>query len=308
MALTLNEAYKLHLSNGDFAKAGVVKSFAEGSPLLTALPFMPIDGTAMTWTEESILPTAAWRNVGGSYTAGEAKSLPRSEPLKIGGGTVQIDRAIVKTLGELQRTHQIAQKVKATSQMVHYGLIHGDPSVAGQDAQPNGLANRFAIAGTRDVPTGSATALKMNKLDEAIDETSRPTHILCNRATLRNIGSYLRSTGGAIVYTTNSFGQRIATYNDLQFIIADPVDVDSAYRALPFTEASSTASPFILSIGLDALTGIQNKGGMEIEDIGVNDNGILRGHLVEWLIGLADQGPRCVTRMSGFTNAIATAS
>jgi hypothetical protein len=307
MVLTLNEAYKLHMSRGDYAKAGVVKAFSDGSPLLTALQFMPIDGAALTWTEEAVLPTAAWRNVNGSYTAGEATSLPRSEPLKIAGGTCQVDRAIVKTLGDIQRTHQIAQKVKAISQMVGYGLLHGDPSVAGQSAQPNGLVNRFPISGTRDVANGAA-ALKMTKLDEAIDETSGATAIIANRATIRNIGSYLRSTGGAIVYTTDSFGRRVASYGDLPFIVSDPVEVASAYRGLPFTEAASTCSLFVVSIGLDALTGIQNKGGMEIEDIGVTDTGILRGHLVEWLIGLADQGPRCVTRLSGVTNAVATAS
>ncbi len=308
MALTLNEAFKLHLTNGDAAKAGVVKAFADGSPLLTAMQFMPIDGAAFTWTEEAILPTAAWRNVNGSYTAGEARSLRRAEPLKIGGGLVQIDRAIVKTMGEIQRTHQIAQKVKATSQMVGYGLLHGDPSVAGQEAQPVGLTTRFPLGGTRDVANGAASALKMNKLDEAIDETSGATHIIANRATIRNIGSYLRSTGGAIVYTTDSFGKRVPSYADLPFIVADPADVDSAYRGLPFTEASSTASLFVVNLGMDALSGIQNKGGMEIEDIGVSDTGILRGHLIEWLIGIADQGPRCVTRFSGFTNAIAVAS
>lgn len=307
MALTLNEAFKLHIGRGDFAKAGVVKAFSDGSPLLTAMSFMPIAGSALTWTEEAVLPTAAWRNVNGSYTAGEAVSLPRTEPLKIGGGLVQIDRAIVKTLGEIQRTHQIAQKVKAVSQMVQYGLIHGDPSVAGQEAQPNGLANRFALAGTRDVANGTAAGLKMSKLDEAIDETSGATHILANRATIRNIGQYIRGLGGTVVYTTDSFGRRMDTYNGLTFIVADPADVASAYRGLPFTEASSTASLFVLNLGMEACTGIQNTGGMEIEDIGVSDTGILRGHLIEWLIGLADQGPRCVTRMSGFTNAVATA-
>jgi hypothetical protein len=304
MALSLLEAAKLHATQGDWHKAGLVTAFATSTPVLAAMPIVTINGSAASWTEESVLPTAAWRALNGSYVAGEAKSKPRVEPLKICGGLIQLDRALMQMLGEEQRAAQITTKTKAVAQAIGYGVLAGD---AGSDPKSvDGLLTRFPIGGTRAVSNGTA-ALSMKKLDEAIDEVSNPTGIILSRAMARNITAYLRGNGTAIQIMQDAFGRRVMAYNDLPFIISDPVDVDSGYRALGFNEASSTCSMLIVSMGVDALHLIQGSAGMAIEDIGVNDTGILRGSLVEWAIGIADEGPRCVARLTGITDATATA-
>lgn len=303
MALTLVEAAKLHASNGEYRKAGITKAFAESTPLLGAMPIVNIQGNAYTWNEEGVLPTAAFRAVNEEYTDSEGKVTQRVEPLKILGGTLTVDRAIVQTLGADKRASHEALKAKVIAQMLGYELIHGDTSSTPKGI--DGLATRFAIGGSRAVANGT-TALSMKKLDEAIDETSSPTHILINRATARNITAYLRSSGTAIQMMADAFGRRVMAYNDLPFIIADPVNVDSSYQALPFTEASTTCSAFVLSLGSEGLHMIQN-GGLAIEDLGLTDSGTVYKTLCEWLAGLADEGPRCVTRLTGITNATATA-
>jgi hypothetical protein len=310
MAVSLIQAAQEHANNGDYRKAGITAAFAAATPLLTALPMFNMSqgaGASYSWIEEGVMATAAFRALNSSYTAGEDKSRPRSVPLKIAGGTCQVDRAIVATMGEQVRTARIMGKVKAVSQMVGYKLIHGD---AGSTAEElDGLVNRFAIGGSRAVANTSApAALSMKKLDEALDETEgRGTHILLNRATARNITAYLRGSGTAVEIAQDAFGNQVQAYAGKPFIIADPVNVDSAYRALPFTEASSTCSLFVLNLGLDQLHGVSGPGGLAIEDIGVSDTGILRGHLIEWLLALADEGPRCVTRLTGITDATAVA-
>jgi hypothetical protein len=207
-------------------------------------------------------------------------------------------------MGDEQRAAQLMSKTKAVAQTIGYSLLNGN--AATDPTSVDGLLNRFPIAGTRAVANG-ATALSMKKLDETIDEVSNPTHIVCSRAMTRNITAYLRGNGTAIQMMQDAFGRRVMAYNDLPFIIADPVDVDSPFRAMGFTEAASTCSMLVVSLGLDSLHLIQGSAGMAIEDIGTNDTGILRGSLVEWAIGLAPMGARCVARLSGITDATATA-
>lgn len=303
MALTLLEAAKLHATNGEYRKAGITKAFAESTPLLGAMTITPIQGNAYTWNEEGILPTAAFRAVNEEYTASEGKVTQRVEALKILGGTLKVDRAIVQTLGADKRASHEALKAKVIAQMLGYSMIHGDTATSPKGI--DGLATRFAIGGSRAVANGT-TALSMKKLDEAIDETASPTHILLNRAMARNITAYLRSSGTAIQMMADAFGRRVMAYNDLPFLIADPVDVDSSYQALPFSEGSSTCSMFVVSIGSEGLHMIEN-GGLMIEDLGLTDSGTLYTTLCEWIAGLADEGPRCVTRLTGITNATATA-
>lgn len=305
MALTLVEAAKLHASNGEFRKAGIVMSFASSTPLLAALPIVTLPGgNAYSWNEEGILPTAAYRSVNGTYTASEGKFTPRTESLKIVGGTLDVDRAVIAMFGADKRASQEALKAKAVAQQVGYSLFHGDASTTSSNV--DGLSNRFAIGGTRDQGT-TAGALSMKRLDQAIDETSSPTHILLNRAMARNITAYLRGSGTAIQMGVDQFGRRVQMYNDLPFVIADPVDVDSSYQALPFTEASSTTSMWVVSASTEGLHLIQNGQGMVIEDLRHTDGGTVYRTLVEWYVGLVPEGPRCVTRLSGLTNATAAA-
>jgi len=304
MVLTLVEAAKLHASNGEYRKAGITMAFAKGTPLLGALPIVPIQGNSYAWNEEGVLPTVAYRGINATYTASEGKITPRTESIKIVGGTLDVDRAIVAMLGEDKRSSQEALKAKAVSQQVGYSLIHGDASTTSSNI--DGLSNRFPIGGTRAVSNGTA-ALSMKILDQGIDETSSPTHIMMNRAMARNITAYLRSNGTAIQMGVDQFGKRVQMYNDLPILIADPVDVDSSYQALPFSEASSTTSIYVMSLGTEALHLVQGGSGMVIEDLRTTDGGTIYRTLVEWYIGLVPEGPRCVTRVTGITNATATA-
>lgn len=304
MVLSLTEAAKLHLSNGEYREAGLTQAFIDGAPLTGFLPTLDITGNADSWTEESVLPTAAFRAVQEAYTASEGKVAQRVESLKACGGLVSFDRITLKTMGPAVRAAHEVLKAKAIGQKVGYALIHGDTSTDSKSI--DGLTTRFAIGGSRAVANG-ATALSMKKLDEAGDETEGGgTHWLMTRAMVRNITAYLRASGTAIQIDQDAFGRKVMKYNDRPIIVADPVGIDSAYSILPFSETTSTCSVFCLNLSFAGLHIIQN-GTMAIEDIGRSDSGVIHSTLLEWLIGLADKGPRCVTRLTGITNATATA-
>ena len=103
--------------------------------------------------------------------------------------------------------------------------------------------------------------------------------------------------------TRDDFGRPLMAYGGLPILIADR---NGELAALPFTEASSTASVFVLSIGMDTYHGIQN-GEMDVRDLGeINTPSAYRTR-VEWLLGQAIPHPRAVARGTGFTNATAVA-
>ena len=98
MSLTLLEAAKLQQ---DPLKRGVIEVFPRTSPVLEWLPFMDVAGNAYTYNQEEALPGVAFRGIGESYTESTGTVNPVTEALKIMGGTSDVDRALVKTQGNV---------------------------------------------------------------------------------------------------------------------------------------------------------------------------------------------------------------
>lgn len=298
MALTLLEAGKLHATNGEYKKAGVTMAFASGHPIVAAMPAVNIQGNAYTWNEEGVLPSVAARAVGEDYTASEGKFTPRTEPLKVYGGTLKVDRVITKTLGEERRAEHQSLKAKALGQSLGHDIIQG--TTTGNTKVIDGVLSRYLLTNSQTLDNGNA-ACSMTELDQVIETVSNPTHLAMNRQICRRINTYLRSSGTAVRIEKDAFGRRLMYYADLPIIITDPIDVHSDYHALGDGDGDDDAgeqSILVLSLTTDGLHLIQN-GGMEIEDLGVTDEGTARGTLVEWIVGLANEGPYCVGRYAG---------
>lgn len=305
MALTLVEAGKLHATNGDFKKAGITMAFAAGSPLVAAMPAINISGNAYSWTEEGVLPSVAARKVGSTYTASEGKLTPRTEVLKVYGGTINIDRVIIKTMGEEQRSAHAALKAKALGQALGYDLIEGSTTTSGAQVI-DGLLNRYPSTHSQSLDS-AGTACSMVELDQVIQSTSGATHLVMTRQMARLINVYLRSSGTAVRIEKDAFGAPLMFYADLPILIADPVGIASAYQPLQGgggDDAAGETSILCLSLSSDGVHLIQN-GGLEIVPLGATDEGTSENTLVEWIVGLADESPYSVGRYAGIAESTA---
>ena len=69
MALSLLEAAKAALNNGETKRAGIIMQFAQTSAWLANLPLRNIPGNAFAYTQEGTLPGVAFRGINESYTA-----------------------------------------------------------------------------------------------------------------------------------------------------------------------------------------------------------------------------------------------
>lgn len=299
-ALTLVEAAKLE--QGDVVRQAIIELYAGSSDILMNLPFDSIQGNAMKYNREDSLPGVGFRGVNEAYTPSTGVLNPLTEALVIAGGDLDVDKFIVDTMGMAQRSTHEAMKVRALSLAWTRKFIKGD--TASDPREFDGLQTR--ITGGQKIANGTTSggdALSLLNLDQAIDQTLNPTHLLMSKAMRRRLTAAARTTtvGGYITYTTDAFGRQVTKYNDLPIMIVDLDNVGTAI--LGFTEASNNATPgtsacsiYVLSIGDGMLMGLQN-GGVDVRDLGELQTAPVYRTRVEWYNGIAAYHGRCATRL-----------
>ena len=308
MGLTLLEASKLN--SGEVKRASVIQMFAENSDLLRAFNWENIQGGSLSYTVEGSLPGVAFRGYNETFTPSTGVVNPAVEVLKIAGGQLDVDKAMIKTRGPEIRSSQEAMKVKALSLHITDKLINGDS--LNNPREFDGLRKR--IVGSQLIPAnlGSPSAnspLSLEALDAAIDEVDGATHLIMSKDMRRKLIKAARSgVGGDIEVTTDQFGFRVSRYNDLPILIADYDDLGQ--KIIDFDEAgpaggSTSTSIYVVRLGDGYVTGLQN-GTMEVDDLGLLDDGTTYRTHVEWIVGMAVMHGRACARVWGVTNAAVT--
>lgn len=308
MALSLLEAMKL--GNMTEERQGIIETIGTHAPLMVNLPFISIPGAAYAYNQEESLPGVAFRGIGGSFSESTGVVNPQVETLSILGGDLDVDKFIVRTNGEDARTTHEGMKVKAIALEWQKNFIKGDSE--SNPAEPDGLQKRLVgsqviVAGT----TSGGDALSLEKLDELIDQTDSPTHLLMNRTMKRRLQAAARNESiQSISYTTDDFGKRVTMYNDLPIIEID--EDGSRQQILGFDEAAptggqlQTTSIYCISVSDGQVTGIQN-GELDVEDLGeLDDKPVFRTRM-EWYMSFALLGDRSAARLQGVTNAAVVA-
>lgn len=302
--LTLAEASKYYQNP---LQRGIVELFPRNSAVLQYLPFRSIDGNAYSYNLEDTLPNVAFRAINSSYTGDAGVISQETESLKIGGGIIPIDRALIamqSSNGTDILSEQIAMKTKAMALYFESCFFKGDETTT--PTEFDGLEKR--ITGNQKMKAGSTVggdALTLAMLDELIDQLDfAPTVLLMNKTMRRKINSLIRAAGQATETVSNVFGQQIPAYAGIPIGIVGK-DNDGN-EILAFDEddttdaAASCTSIYACYMGGDGICGIQN-GSMIVEDQGNVE--VYRKILVEWYCGLTIQNGHSVARLYGVKNA-----
>jgi len=309
MAITLVEASKLN--PGDVVRNAVIEMFARSSDILRVMPFEDIPGGSYHYNQEGSLPGVAFRGVNEGYTESAGVINPQVEVLRIAGGDLDVDKAILKMHGDGVRSSHESMKVKALSLFLAKKMIKGDSTADVKEF--DGLQNRITgsqlIEGeANQTATDSGGPLSLGSLDAGIDAVDDPTHLIMSKAMRRLLTAAARTTtvGGFISYDVDEFGKKVTMYNDLPILIADHDETGA--RILEFNEASGHGTPgsvstsiYTVSFGENMLTGLQN-GIMDVEDLGEIDSKPVLRTRVDWLVGLAALHGRSASRLRGITN------
>lgn len=308
MALTLIEAAKLE--TGDVVRSAIIELYAGSSEILRVLPWTDIAGNALKYNREGNLPGVGFRGVNEAFTASTGVLNPITEPLVIAGGDLDVDRFILKTMGMGQRSVHEAMKIRSLALAFTRKFLKGDQLSDAREfdgLQTRIVGNQLIAAGS----TANGTALSLSKLDEAIDQTLFPTHLIMNKSMARKLTVAARTTsvGGQIDYTVDEFGKRVMMYAGLPIITVD-LDAEGV-SILPFTEAATSGtatatSIYVVSMGGEGINGIQN-GGVDVRDMGELQTAPVYRTRIEWFVGLAVFNGRAATRLWSIADAAVTA-
>lgn len=307
MALTLVEASKLYA--GDPLRSAIIELYARNSDILRVLPFENIQGNAYRYNREETLPGVGFRGVNEAYLESTGILNPITEPLVIAGGDLDVDKFIIDTMGDNQRSVHEAMKVKALALKWTQTFIKGDQ--ASEPRSFDGLqvrctGNQLISAGN----TANGTPLSLAKLDELIDAVDDPQYLIMNKTMARRLSAAARTytVGGFITYDLDAFGRRVTRYNDLPILIADKDNEGN--DILPFTEAadsgnSTATSIYCVSFGDGKLMGLQN-GAMDVRDLGELDTKPCMRTRIEWYNGIAVFHGKSAARLQHISNAAVT--
>lgn len=301
MGLTLAEAKK-HSRNPQ--EVAIITELSAG-PLLGNLPFREVQGSGLFWKREENLGDVGFRVFNDGYDESYAEVRQYSEALKLFGGDIRVDKAIVELEGPQARAFQIQAKVRAMRLAFEGLFFNGDSN--GSGAEFDGLANRLpaAEAGghSQVISNGMGpTALDLNKLDEAIDAVDAQggqKYILCSKSARRQLSAVARNSTQIDIMKSEFGGQQVI-YSGLPIL-----EVDRDHKNVRILDGTpSDQSIYIVSFGNDHLTGIQN-GGPQVRDLGEATDAPELVTRVEWYCAVALINGRAAARL---TNVDATAS
>ena len=305
--MTLLEAAKL----ASVEQATIIEEYAATSDILRVIPWENIQGTGKHYNREDILPGVGFRGINEAYTESVGVLNPQSEALKICGGDLDVDTAIVNMQGPAVRSVHELMKVKALALSWTASFIKGDTR---QDPRVfDGLQVR--LTGSQLISNNDAGGpLSLSKLDWLIDQVDDPNYLIMGKPSRRLLNQAIRNRNisGDIDFTQDEFGKRVMTYNGLPILIADYDN--NGNIILDFNEispdgVSSTlcTSVYCVSFRDMMLNGIQGAVngvyGIDTRDLGELQVKPVYRTRVEWYAAIACYHGRAAARLAGITNA-----
>lgn len=289
MALTLAEAKK-HSSNPQ--EMAIITELAAG-PLLQNLPFREVQGNGLFWKREESLGDVGFRTFNAGFVESYGSVKQQSEALKLFGGDIKVDRAIVDLEGPEARAYQIQSKTRAMRLAFEGLFINGDSN--SNAAAFDGLARRL-VSGSSQYFNNGGGALDTGKLDEALDAVDAQggtKYLVMSKSARRHLSKIARANG-QIDIERNDFGYQQLFYGGVPVL-----ELDRDHQNVPILDNTPTSqSIYVVAFGNDLLTGLQN-GGPQVRDLGEATDAPVLVTRVEWYCGVALINGRAAARLAG---------
>jgi HK97 family phage major capsid protein len=280
MALTLAEAAKL---SNDILLTGVVETVIQDSPVLQVLPFIEIVGNGLTYNRENAAATAAFYDVGDSWTESTPTFTQITATLKILGGDADIDNFLMATRSNLQDLEAaiVQLKAKALQQKFEDTFVNGDTGV---DTKSFDGVDKLCVSGqTVSMGTNGAT-LTLAKLDELVDtiKGGKPQLLLMSKRSRRTLNSLARSAGAFLETDRNEFGQMVQFYDGIPIGVSDYIS-----DAKTVGTSNDCSTVYAMQFGEGALAGLTAPGGLAVERVGSLETKDATRTRVKWYVSLA---------------------
>lgn len=261
------------------------------------------------YTQLKTPATAQFRNINEDYTPQEAVRASKTVPLKILGGSYQIDRVIQSTSGQInEAAFQSRQKIIGAANLFHYTVINGDSAV-----------DEKSFDGLNKMLTGTDTELNTDKILDLTDPTAdkyailealdaflaeldgRPSMIMGNTKLITKLKGAARRAG-YMTQSEDAFGRTVQGYDGIPFVdlgyfaevegentTTKPV-IDVHTREINETEVTGLTDLYAVNLALDGFHGVTTTG----ENAGIraylpnfNSPGTVKTGDVEMVAGIA---------------------
>lgn len=294
--LTQTEYAKL---NPNPLQSGVVEIFASTNPIMQLMPWQNVAGAAYVYNREQTLPGIAFRGINESYTESTGVVNQLSDPLKIIGGDLDVDTALIAWGTGANDTRAIhdAMKVKALS-LAHLKTVF-DGDATANVKEFDGLNTR--LTGNQVLSAGTnGGVLTLAMLDDLVDAVAgSPSLLLMNKKMRQQIRQLARSVN-ALTIAKDDLGREVDLYYGVPFgIIEDDAAGDPI---LGFDEtqgtANNTASIYAVQFGPGAMFGAQTAP-ISVRDLGELDSKPAFRTRVEHYGTIVLEHPRCAARLKG---------
>jgi hypothetical protein len=293
--LTLLEAAKLKQNP---LQQGVVEVFASTSPVLERLPFMEVAGNAYTWNREQTLPGIAFRDYNATYTESTGVVQQATETLKIFGGTAKVDRALVKTQGNLNDLRAIQTNMKAKAAALDFTKYFFKGDSATNTLAFDGLEKR--LTGAQVLSPVNTDSITLNDVDRLIDSIQGTPDVLFMNKTMRRIVNALRRQAGqATEVVSDAFGRQIDAYAGIPIGVIE--DDATGNPILGFDETDDTTSIYAVRFGVSEWVSGLQCGALEVIDQGLID--VWYQTLIEWICSFAIFHPKAAARLQSVPNS-----
>jgi len=280
MALTLAEAAKL---SNDILLTGVIETVIQDSPVLQVLPFIEIVGNGLTYNRENAAATAAFYDVGDTWTESTPTFTQITATLRILGGDADIDNFLMATRSNLQDLEAaiVQLKAKALQQKFEDTFINGDTGV---DTKSFDGVDKLCTGGQAlSMGTNGAT-LSLAKLDELVDtiKGGKPQLLIMSKRSRRTLNSLARSAGAFLETDRNEFGQMVQFYDGIPIGVCDYIS-----EAKTVGTSNDCSTVYAMQVGEGALAGLTAPGGLGVERVGSLETKDATRTRVKWYVSLA---------------------
>lgn len=295
MALTLLQAQK-HARTPQ--EGAIITELAAGQ-LMSVLPFRSIEGNGLFWKREESLPDVGFRNYNAGYAESYGETSQQSESLRLYGGDIKVDKAIIDLEGSESKAFQIQSRVRAMRMAFESHFINGDSNQT--PSEFDGLAARVQSGSSQYFDNGGG-ALDLGALDELVDEVDAQggkKYLVMSPSARRHLTKNARANGQIEIARTD-FG-----YRQLSYAGVPVLELDRDHKNVRILDSNAASQDiYCVSFGNELLTGIQN-GGIAVRELGESFDQPQMVTRVEWYCGLALKNGRAVGRLA---NVDATAS
>lgn len=303
--------------------SGVADVLRKASPLMDNMQFINAGALNIEVIRQAGRPTVSWRKAGNPHGSSKGRVDLVKETAFSLGNYIDVDKVYVKNGNALYDARALwtKQTVESMAFAFNYAFLYGDPAIDEDSItglwvrlQNEMVANKIA-AGGLDISTDSATLVaSTNSLFDLLDQLlyelpdGGKKVLVMNKTMLQRYWSLSRQSG-LLSSNKDQLGRIIIEYNGAMLIDAG-YKVDGVTPIIGNVEnvnggvltGGAATSMFGMTLGAEYLTGFQEYP-MDVEDMGLLEDGVTYRTVVDWVVGIAASHPRSIYQLHGIVAA-----